>query len=139
MPSFFWFCADWVGQPLGDVAFFLATSLEQFYFHGVSGRSLANSWAPRNNFSELTSSRFLRRLVRRRVKRDCERERLPNRCVNINEGTGSSAAILNQFVTELDHCIVRDCEVSRGRKNAAGLFFKGATSWSARTSYCEGR
>src|SRR5262245_50916038 len=57
---------------------------------------------------------------------------------NINEGTGPSAAILNQFVTELDHCIVRYCEVSRGCKNAAGLFFKGATSWSARTSFCEG-
>ena len=40
--------------------------------------------------------------------------------ININEGTGPSAVILNQFATELDHCIVRECEVSRGRKNAAG-------------------
>src|SRR5262249_54930730 len=41
---------------------------------------------------------------------------LPNWCVNINEGIGSSAAILNRFVTELAHCIVRGCEVSRGCK-----------------------
>jgi hypothetical protein len=73
------------------------------------------------------------------LKKNRKREgRLPNWFVNINEGTGPSPAILNQFATELDHWIVRDCEVSRGRKNGAGLFFKGATSWSARTSYCEG-
>jgi len=57
--------------------------------------------------------------VRRRVENREREGRLPNWCVNINEGTGPSAAILNHFVTELDHCIVRDCEMSRGRKNAA--------------------
>ena len=100
---------------------------------------LANSSVPRNNFSELTSSRWLRRLVPVVLRKGSRgRGWLPNWCVNINEGTGPSAAILNRFVTELDHCIVRDCEVSRGRKNAAGLFFKVATSWSARTGHCEG-
>src|SRR5262249_38439889 len=35
---------------------------------------LANSSVPRNNFSELTSSRCLRRLVRRRVEQGRERK-----------------------------------------------------------------